>query len=250
MLHDGPGVGALLGEMTRFFANPALAYAERVSLLDRALAAAHRIESDDARIDVVAHVANALSIAGATERGDALFAGLVGGIGARRAKDARLMRAVTLVRLGRTPEARAEIAAASSVSEPTLDDVEEIATTLARCGFLGDMLAEIGRIDPSRQDEPRARVADRLVEATYLDPHLREVGLSSLLEGTEGSVRHTIACLLDQVRVLEGLGDVEEIVAQGFARTARLEDRRTAGIFDRQLVDALIERIRSAPHRA
>jgi hypothetical protein len=119
--------------------------------------------------------------------------------------------------------------------------------TMARCGFLGDMLTELERVDAARQGEARAQLADGLVEATYLDPHLREIGLSSLLEGTEGPVRETIACLLDQVRVLEGLSDVEATLARAFARTATLEDRRAAAIFDRQLVDALIERIRSAP---
>jgi hypothetical protein len=245
-LDDDRGVGALLGEMARFFASPALAYAARVALLDRVLAVAHGIDTDDVRVDVVGHVANALSIAGATERGDALFAGLVAGIGARRARETRLVRAVALVRLGRTAEARAEIAAAAAATAPSFRDVEELAMTMARCGFLADMLEELERVDPSRQAETRAQLADRLVQATYLDPHLREIGLSSLLEGTDGPVRHTIACLLDQVRVLEGLGDVEEILAGAFARTAALEDRRTAAIFDRQLVDALIERIRSA----
>jgi hypothetical protein len=185
-------------------------------------------------------------MSGADERGDALFAGLTAGVGPRRAREARLTRAVTLVRLGRTADARAEIAAAAAVTAPTFHDVEELAMTMARCGFLADMLAELARLDPARQGEARAQLADRLVEATYLDPHLREVGLCSLLEGTEGPVHYTIACLLDQVRVLEGPGDVEEILTRAFARTAALEDRRTASIFDRQLIDALIERIRAS----
>jgi hypothetical protein len=246
-LTDQRGVAALLGEMTRFFASPALPYPARVALLDQTLAAAGGVEADDLRVELCAHVADALSMSGADERGDALFAGLVAGIGARRAREARLVRAVTLVRLGRTADARAEIAAAAAVTAPTFHEVEELAMTMARCGFLADMLSELARIDPSRQGEARAQLADRLVEATYLDPHLREIGLSALLEGTEGPVRHTIACLLDQVRVLEGLGDVEVILARAFASTAALEDRRTASIFDRQLVDALIERIRAAP---
>jgi hypothetical protein len=245
-LDDDRGVGALLGEMARFFASPALAYAARVALLDRVLAVAHGIDTDDVRVEVVGHVANALSIAGATERGDALFAGLVAGIGVRRARETRLVRAVALVRLGRTADARAEIAAAAAATAPSFRDVEELAMTMARCGFLADMLEELERVDSTRQAETRAQLADRLVQATYLDPHLREIGLSSLLQGTDGPVRHTIACLLDQVRVLEGLGDVEEILAAAFGRTAAIEDRRTAAIFDRQLVDALIERIRSA----
>lgn len=120
--------------------------------------------------------------------------------------------------------------------------------TMARCGFLGDILAELARVEPSRQGEARAQLADSLVEATYLDPHLREIGLSSLLDRADGPVRDAIACLLDQVRVLEGLGDVDEILSRAFARTAALEDRRTGAIYDRQLVDALIERIRAMPH--
>jgi hypothetical protein len=112
------------------------------------------------------------------------------------------------------------------------------------------MLVELRRIDAARQAEVRAQLADSLVEATHLDPHLREIGLSSLLEGTVGPVRDTIACLLDQVRVLEGLGDVAEILSSAFARTAALEDRRTAAIIERQLVDALIERIRSTPQES
>jgi hypothetical protein len=249
-LDDERGVGALLGEMARFFASPALVYGARVALLDRVLAVAHGIDRDDVRVEIVGHVANALSIAGATERGDSLFAGLVAGIGARRAREVRLVRAVALVRLGRTADARAEIAGAAAATAPSFRDVEELAMTMARCGFLADMLAELERVDPSRQAETRAQLADRLVQSTYLDPHLREIGLSSLLEGTEGPVRHTIACLLDQVRVLEGLGEVGDVLARAFARTAALEDRRTAAIFDRQLVDAVIERIRAAAGEA
>jgi hypothetical protein len=266
-LDDHQGVAALLGEMTRFFASPALAYAARVALLDRALAAAQAIELDAPRVEVVAHIADALSIAGATERGDALFAGLAAGVGPRRARDVRLTRAVVLVRLGRTADARAELAAAAAAAVPTFEAfqfdasrsgtsaprpsahvVEEIAMTFARCGFLADMLAELARVEPARQAEARAQLADSLVEATYLDPHLREIGLSFLLEPTEGPVRDAIACLLDQVRVLEGLGEVEEILARAFARTSAMEDRRTAGLYERQLVDALIERIRAMPH--
>jgi hypothetical protein len=264
VIDDHQGVAALLGEMTHFFASPALSYGSRVALLERALAAAQGIEVDERRIDVVARVANALSIAGATERGDALFAGLVSGIGLRRARAVRLPRAITLVRLGRTADARAEIAAASAAFVPSFDAfddaasnprpaqhaLEELTMTMARCGFLGDMLAELARVDAPRQGEVRAQLADSLVEATYLDPHLREIGLSSLLEGTTGPVRETIACLLDQVRVLEGLGDVDEILSRAFARTTALEDGRTAAIFERQLVDALIERIRSTPQES
>jgi hypothetical protein len=264
VLEDPQGVAALLGEMTHFFASPALSYAARVALLDRALAAAQGIEVDERRVEVVAHVANALSIAGATERGDALFSGLVSGIGPRRAREARLPRAVTLVRLGRTADARAELAAASAATIPSFDAfddaasnprppqhaLEELTMTMARCGFLADMLAELTRVDASRQAEVRAQLADSLVEATYLDPHLREIGLSSVLEGAVGPVRDTIACLLDQVRVLEGLCDVEEILSHAFDRTASLADARTAVIFERQLVDALIERIRSTPQES
>jgi hypothetical protein len=121
---------------------------------------------------------------------------------------------------------------------------------MARCGFLSDMLGELMRVDAARQGEARAQLADVLVEANYLDPYLREIGLSSLLTGTTGSVRETIACLLDQVRVLEGLGNAEEILARAFAHNASLDDQRSAGIFGRQLVDALIERIRSTPKDA
>jgi hypothetical protein len=174
---------------------------------------------------------------------------------------------VVLVRLGRTADARAEIFAAAAAAVPSFDAfafdaaesgpfaprpsahvIEEVAMTLARCGFLGDMLAELTRVEPARQAEARAQLADSLVEATYLDPHLREIGLSSLLERTVGPVHDAIACLLDQVRVLEGLGNVEEILAGAFARTSTMEDPRTAGLYDRQLVDALIERIRAMPH--
>jgi hypothetical protein len=248
-LDEHAGVAALLGGMTRFFASPALAYTTRVALLDRTLAVAQGIAADAARIEVVAHVADALSTAGATERGDALFTGLVSGVGRERARPAHLSRALALVRLGRTADARAEIAAAAAVTLPGSPAVEELAMAMARCGFLGDMLAELERVDPTRQADARARLADSLVEATYLDPHLREIGLSSLLEGTTGPVRDTIACLLDQVRVLEALGDVEEIIARAFARTATHEDRRTAAIFEGQLVSALVERIRCAPRQ-
>jgi tetratricopeptide (TPR) repeat protein len=247
VLDDHQGVATLLGEMTRFFASPALAYATRLALLDHTLAVAQSIDADEPRIEVVTHVANALSLGGASERGDGLFAGLVSGVGPRRAREARLSRAVVMVRLGRTADARAEIAAAAAATASTFYAIEELAMTMARCGFLGDMLSELDRIDATRHGEARTQLADGLVEATYLDPHLREIGLSSLLEGTEGPVRETIACLLDQVRVLEGLGDVEAILARAFARTAILGDRRAAAIFDRQLVDALIERIRCAP---
>lgn len=247
MLDDDQGVATLLGEMTRFFASPALPYATRVALLDRTFAVAQGIGADEARVEVVAHVANALSIGGASERGDGLFAGLVSGVGPQRAREARLSRAIVLVRLGRTADARAEIAAAAATTGPFFHAIEELAMTMARCGFLGDMLAELERVDAARQGEARAQLADGLAEASYLDPYLREIGLSSLLEGTEGTVRETIACLLDQVRVLEGLGDVEATLARAFARTATLEDRRAAAIFDRRLVDALIERIRRAP---
>ena len=120
VLDDDHGVAALLGEMTRFFASPALAYATRVALLDRTLAVAQGIEADEARVEVVAHVANALSIGGASERGDGLFGGLVSGVGPRRAREARLSRAVALVRLGRTADARAEIAAAAAATAPHL----------------------------------------------------------------------------------------------------------------------------------
>jgi tetratricopeptide (TPR) repeat protein len=250
VLDDPQGVAALLGEMTRFFASPALAYATRLSLLDRTLAVAQGIDADEARVEVVTHVANALSLGGASERGDGLFAGLVSGVGPRRAREARLSRAVVMVRLGRTADARAEIAAAAAATAPTFHAIEELAMTMARCGFLGDMLTELDRVDAARQGEARAQLADGLVEATYLDPHLREIGLSSLLEGTEGPVRETIACLLDQVRVLEGLGDVEATLARAFARSATLEDRRAAAIFDRQIIDALIERIRCAPQES
>ncbi len=246
-LPDPPGVAALLGELTRFFASPGLFYTARVALLDRALHIAQDIVADDTRVDAVAHIANALSIAGATERGDALFAGLVSGVGPARARPVRLSRAVALVRLGRTADARAEIAAAAAVTDPSSRAEEDLAMTMARCGFLGDMLAELPRMPAAWQHEARAQLADSLVEATYLDPHLREIGLVSLLEGTAGPVHDTIACLLDQVRVLEGLGDIEETLARAFARTAAISDRRAAAIFDRQLVDALIERIRCAP---
>ncbi len=264
-LDDHHGVATLLGEMTRFFASPALSYASRLTLLERTLAAAQGIADDDARVEVVAHVANALSMAGATERGDGLFAGLVSAIGVTRAREVRLARAVSLVRLGRTADARAEIAAAAAASVPTFhlfneggaayqrhppQALQDLAMAMARCGFLGDMLAELLRVDPTRQSDARAQLADCLVEATYLDPHLREIGLAALVEATTGPVHDTIACLLDQVRVLEGLGDIEEVLAKAFARTATLDDRRAAAIFDRQLVDALIERIRSAPQES
>jgi hypothetical protein len=246
-LEDDRGVAGLLAEMTHFFASPALPYASRVALLDRTLGAAQRIELSEARVEVVAHVADALSIAGATERGDALFAGLVSGVGARGARSVRLARAVTLVRLGRTADARAEIAAAAAATGGSAHEIEELACTMARCGFLSDMIGELMRVDGARQGEARAQLADVLVEATYLDPYLREIGLSTLLSGTTGPVRETIACLLEQVRVLEGLGDADEILARAFGHNATIEDRRSAGIFDRQLVDALIERIRSTP---
>ncbi len=119
-LDDHAGVATLLGGMTRFFASPALPYAARAALLDRALAMAQGIAANDARVEVVAHISNALSIAGATERGDALFAGLVSGVGAPRARPVRLSRAVALVRLGRTADARAEIAAAATTTDPFL----------------------------------------------------------------------------------------------------------------------------------
>jgi hypothetical protein len=249
-LDDQRGVAVLLGEMTRFFASPALAYGTRLALLDRTLTVAQSLVVDESRIEVVGHIANALSIGGATERGDGLFAGLVSGIGREGSREVRLSRAVTLVRLGRTADARAEISGAAAASQLTLPHVEELAMCMARCGFLADMLYELDRIDVTLQGDTRAQLADCLVEATYLDPHLREIGLSSLLEGTIGHVRETIACLLDQVRVLEGLGDVEQTLANAFARNAALEERRTAAIFDEQLVDALIERIRSAPQES
>jgi hypothetical protein len=206
--------------------------------------------ADDVRVESVTHVADALSIAGATERGDALFAGLVCGVGRVRACPARLSRAVALVRMGRTADALGELAAAAASIDPALQPAPELARAMARCGFLGDMLAELERVGPAQQADARAQLADSLVEATYLDPHLREIGLAALLEETVGTTREAIACLLDQVRVLEGLGDAEAILGRAFARTASLKDQRAAVIFDLQMVGALIERIRCLPHDA
>jgi hypothetical protein len=241
--YDEAGVGALVREMARFFASPALPYPTRLSLFNRALWFAQHFEADNVRIELVANIADGLSIAGATEIGDALFAGLTAGIGHRAARPVRLSRAVALVRLGRTADARAELAAAAASTGDAWHAIEQLTMAMARCGFLADMLAELMRLDGAQRPATLAQLADTLVEADHLDPHLRDVGLTSLLDRAEGPVRDTIACLLDQLRLLEGIGDPDAILEKAFARTAALENREAAAIFEQQLVGALIERI-------
>src|SRR5581483_7428844 len=73
---DATSVGMLLRQFAHLFASPALAYERRVMILDKALEVARTIPPPDERVQVATAIANALSLAGAMERGDAFFAGL------------------------------------------------------------------------------------------------------------------------------------------------------------------------------
>jgi hypothetical protein len=248
-VREGESVTALLSRMARFFASPALPYEQRVHLLRKALGVAQTIDETDARIRAVVTIANACSFAGATERGDALFDGLVSGVGAREARAARAERAVALVRLGRTTDAQNELAlAATTTGSDSWHGIEELARAGARSGFLADMLGALAHVHPSRQSKARAQLADCLVESTYIDPHLREIGLNSLLDGADEPARWTISCLLAQLRLLEGLGSPVDIVRAAFEQSQAIADPASRAIFRQQVVFALIERIRNVAH--
>ena len=242
--HTG-GAARLLERIAGFLASPALSYEGRLSLFERALAVARAIPRLAERVEAATTITNGLSLAGADERGDALFTGLTLGIEGEVARKARLARAITLVRLNRTADALAELGAASDTAgagEPHA--IEEIATMTARCGFIGDVLEWLTRVAPERQAPLRAHLADVLVEATHLDPNLRVLGLETLAKDAPAAAAEAIGCLAAQVRMTEGLGDPVAILAEASAHTRALADRKMAAIFDQQLARAATERIR------
>ncbi len=242
---DREGATGIVIQLAWLLASPAFHYQSRIALFVKALAVAERVASPTDRVDVVTAIANGLSIAGATELGDGVFAGLVALAGPVAARPARYKRAIALIRLSRTADAHAQLTEAGVTLAP--DDAAgftDLGANFARCGFLADMLAQLERIAPEKQDAARAAFADALVDSTYLDPYLRELGLSSLLPAAEGLVAEAIACMLAQLRLLEELGDPSEVVAQAFERTAAIPHSGTAALFEKQLVRAMIERVR------
>jgi hypothetical protein len=238
-------VSAIARQCAQLFASPALPYDYRIALLDMTLALAQSISSPEACIEAVTAIANGLSLAGATERGDGLFAGMVIGIDAGLARKAHLERAVTLVKLGRTADAREQLFAASEKGDAdTWPAIEELAQTCARCGFIADLIEALSRVEPSRQSEVRTQLADIIAESTYIDPDLRVIGLESVMADAEPPATDTIACLIAQVRLLERMGDPEEVLERALGRTAALPKRQTATLLEQQLLGALLERLR------
>lgn len=242
---DPAAVESQLREFSRLFASPALAYDRRVALLDRALVAAQHIPSLAERVAAATAVANALSLTGATERGDAFFAGLVTAAPPAAARRAHLDRAVALVQLNRTADSLASLAAAASTPTPlTLASATELATAAARSGFLADALAEVERLEGEDRALACAQIADALAESTYLDPNLRVLGLSSLAALAPEPARATIECVLAQVRLLDRLEQPDQVLRDARKRAASLEPGLRS-LAERQLVHAAIERISS-----
>jgi tetratricopeptide (TPR) repeat protein len=238
-------IASIIQKAAHLFASPALPYDSRIALLDRALWVAQSLRSPDHCVEAVTAVANALSLAGATERGDCLFAGLVIAIDPRLARKAHLERAIALTRLGRVPDAREQLVAAAELpGGDTWHAIEELARACARCGFIGDLLDVLARIEPERQLEARTQIADVLAESAYLDPALRVIGLESIANKAEPPVADTVAVLIEEVKLVERMGDPGEILARGFVRTGAMEKRATAAALEQQLVGALLDRLR------
>jgi hypothetical protein len=241
---DSETIAGVVVPLGNLFASPALPYEYRVRVLERALTAVRSIEGADARIASATSIVNALSFAGAIERSDAFFAGLVTGADARLGRRAHAERAVALARLHRTAEALGELMEASLLADRTSTaDALELARTAARCGFVADALAELARVDGEKQGEAHALLADVFAEAAWLDPHLRALALESLVKTAPDRAKQAVACLLAQIRILEGLGDAKAIATEAFLALDAEGDPMTAGIFRQQLVSALVARL-------
>jgi hypothetical protein len=102
---------------------------------------------------------------------------------------------------------------------------------------------DLERLDPERQSQARAQLADAFTESTWLDPKIRVLALKELEKGADERVAQTISCLLGQIRLHEGIGEPIEVLRTAFERTAALANRQTAAIFEQQLMSALIARI-------
>lgn len=241
---EAPGIALLLRQIARFAASPALSYDARVALLERALAIAGRIPNLERRVQAATAIANALSLAGADERGDGLFAGLNLALEGDLARAARLDRAVTLVQLNRTADALATLAAAAATTGADRQSaIVELARATARCGFLADVIQWVGRVEPDRQAAVRSELADLLAETRHLDANLRVIGLDSLARDAPPTAAAIIRGLVAQVRIVEGLGDPAEVLTAALDEARSLPEHGLCAILESQLVSAAIGRI-------
>ncbi len=70
------------------------------------------------------------------------------------------------------------------------------------------------------------------------------IGLESIANKAAGPVADTVAVLIEEVKLVERMGDPGEILARGFVRTGAMEKRATAAALEQQLVGALLDRLR------